>query len=198
MIGSGERGATSEYLAPKEEKKKDDPQKGGARRACGNRGEGSKLRQRERRSSDRQELKGRRHRPRRRRSGSQGSKTRKEKAFITEEITIRAESVEGEDSDIILSSDSESAFIALTNDNARLKPLNIDSRRAQYGGYLDVTGIGAPSVECGRDRWVASAKVSWRVTTDTAAFEWRLKHEALQLENPRYSHVRQTRSKFRS
>src|SRR5467141_4081595 len=39
---------------------------------------------------------------------------------------------------------------------------------------------------------------SWRVTIDATTVKWCIKHKALQLRSPRYSHVRQTRSELRS
>jgi hypothetical protein len=213
-IGSSERGATSKHPAPKEEK--EGGLRGGAQRARGNHGNGSKLRRKERRSSNRNESKDQRHSPRRRRHsdsgklpphsgnnrcilcegehfirrcpyreeakrvalkklackrGSDSKDKKRKKAYTTEEITIRAESAGGED---ILSSDSERAFVALADDNARLEPLNI-SRHAQCGdGSLNVTGIGTPTVECSQDRQVASAKITGSYCRKCTKKQWEI------------------------
>jgi hypothetical protein len=115
---------------------------------------------------------------------AKGKKSRDEKAYFTEEITDRAESEEEEDSNIILSSDSEKAFTALA-DNTRnpaikesiaaewflgtgssshvagdkklftsLRPLDTSRRIKCGGGYLNVTGIGTAIVEYGWNRLV--------------------------------------------
>src|SRR4029077_15227695 len=110
----------------------------------------------------------------RKRDSDSKDKKRKKKAYSTEEITIRAESVGGEDCDIILSSDSERAFVALADDNARLEPLNI-SRHAQCGdGSFNVTQIGTPTVECGQDKQVASAKITGSYCRECMKKQWEI------------------------